>query len=157
MSTIDYSTLDETLQQLVNFAPVIKKLFTEDVSINISDSEKVIFQSFSEELSKVNVVGNKLTAQDPMLVVMRNNREMTLNIPKELYGTAVKVAVAPITNKQGKVIGSISLSTSINNRVELIDVAEKFATSSEEIGVATEQLSTSAENLSGFMLSLIHI
>lgn len=154
MSTIDYSTLDETLQQFVNFAPVIKKLFTEDVSINISDLEKVVFQSFSEELSKANVVGNKLTAQDPMLAVMRNNREMTLNIPKELYGTAVKVTITPISNKQGKVIGSIAVSTSIRNRVELIDVAEKFAASSEEIVAATEQLSASAENLSSFMLEV---
>ena len=154
MSTIDYSTLDETLQQFVHFAPVIKKLFTDDVFISISNLNTVISQVNSNELPNADSVGKKLTAQDPMLDVMRKNREITLNIPKELYGTAMKITIAPITNKQGKVIGSIAVSASVNNHVELIDVAEKFATSSEEIGAATEQLSASAENLSSYMLEV---
>ena len=53
-----------------------------------------------------------------------------------------------------KVIGSISVSASVNNRVELIEAAEKFTASSEEIGTATEQLSASAENLSSYMLEV---
>ncbi len=154
MSTIDYSTLDETLQQFVHFAPVIKKLFTDDVSIAISDLHTVIFQINSNDFASTNSAGKKLTAQDPMLDVMRKNREINLNIPKELYGTAVKVVIAPITNTQGKVIGSIATSASVNNQVELIDVAEQFTTSSEEIGAATEQLSASAESLSSYMLEV---
>lgn len=157
MSTSDYSTLDETLQQFMHFAPIIKKLFIEDVSIAISDLHTVIFQINSNDFASANSAEKKLTAQDPMLDVMQKNREITLNIPKELYGTAVKVIIAPITNTQGKAIGSIAISASINNRVELIDVAEQFTTSSEEIGAATEQLSASAESLSSYMLEVASV
>ena len=147
MSTIDYSTLDEGLQHLVYYAPLIKKLFTDDVAISISALDTVILQMNSKDIDVANMVGQKLTAQDPMLDVMRKNREVILNIPKEFYDVAMKVAIVPITNTQGKVIRSIGISASVNNQNELIDVAEKSAISSEEIRAATEQLSTSAEDL----------
>lgn len=151
MAKIDYSTLDETLQQLIHFVPIIKKLFNEDVSISMSNLDSVILQINSKELPVSDMVGQKLTAQDPMLDVMRKNRTTTLNIPKEAYGHAMIVTIVPITNRQEKVIGSIAVCASVNKRVELIDVAEKFATTSEEIGAATEQLSSSAENLLNYM------
>lgn len=154
MSTIDYSTIDETLQQFIHFAPIIKKLFTEEIYISISDLTTVILQINPNDAAHKNSVGKKLTTQDPMLDVMRKNREVTINIPKELYGFAMKLTIAPITNKQGQVVGAISVSKSVNNQVELIDVAEQFTTSSEEIGAATEQLSASAENLSSYMLEV---
>ena len=151
MSSINYDTLDETLQQFIHFAPIIKKLFTHDVSIAISDLHNIIFQINSSDFASTNAVGKKLTVQDPMLEVMRKNRATTLNVPKELYGIALKVIIVPITNTKGKVIGSIAVSNSVNNRIELIHVAEQFTTSSEEIGAATEQLSASAEDLSTYM------
>ncbi|MER2105785.1 MAG: methyl-accepting chemotaxis protein [Solibacillus sp.] len=155
MASINYSELDESLQYLIHFAPTLKKLFTADVAISISDLETVVLQLHSKELSAVgDMLGHRLTEKDPMIDVMRRNREQMMTIPREYYGVDLKVAIVPITNKQGKVVGSLGVSSSIHNRVDLIDIADKFASSSEEIGASTEELTVSASNLSQYMTQI---
>ncbi|MER1985463.1 MAG: methyl-accepting chemotaxis protein [Solibacillus sp.] len=155
MASINYSELDESLQYLIHFAPTVKKLFTADVAISISDLETVVLQLHSKELSAVgDMLGHRLTEKDPMIDVMRRNREQMMTIPREYYGVDLKVAIVPITNKQGKVVGSLGVSSSIHNRVDLIDIADKFASSSEEIGASTEELTVSASNLSQYMTQI---
>lgn len=155
MALLHYAELDETLQHLIHFAPILKKLFTADVAISISDLKTVVLQLPSKELSAVgDMLGHNLTEKDPMIEVMRRNREQIMTIPREYYGVDLKVAIVPITNKQGKVVGSLGVSSSIHNRVDLIDIADKFASSAEEIGASTEELTASATNLSHYMTQI---
>ena len=151
MSTATVSQLDEALQHIVHFAPMIKKLFTADVYVTISDLEKVVFQISSQDIAIPETPNRPLTEQDPMIAVMRSNRPQSLTIPKEMYGVDIKVAIVPITNASGKVVGSFGISSSIQNRVDLVDIAEKFAVSSADIGASTIQLASSADHLSTYM------
>lgn len=154
MSNTIVSQLDETLQHIIRFAPMLKKLFTADVSVGISDLEKVVFEIPSTELGHNSVLNRRLTEQDPMVSVMRNNRAQSLTIPKELYGVDLKLALVPITNVAGKVVGSLAISSSIKNRVDLVEIAEKFTLSSADIGASTLQLSASADHLSTYMSTI---
>lgn len=154
MSNTIVSQLDETLQHIIRFAPMLKKLFTADVSVDISDLEKVVFEIPSTELGHNSVLNRRLTEQDPMVSVMRNNRAQSLTIPKELYGVDLKLALVPITNVAGKVVGSLAISSSIKNRVDLVEIAEKFTLSSADIGASTLQLSASADHLSTYMSTI---
>lgn len=154
MSNTIVSQLDETLQHIIRFAPMLKKLFTADVSVDISDLEKVVFEIPSTELGHNSVLNRRLTEQDPMVSVMRNCRAQSLTIPKELYGVDLKLALVPITNVAGKVVGSLAISSSIKNRVDLVEIAEKFTLSSADIGASTLQLSASADHLSTYMSTI---
>ncbi|HEY4623435.1 MAG TPA: methyl-accepting chemotaxis protein, partial [Solibacillus sp.] len=154
MSNTIVSQLDETLQHIIRFAPMLKKLFTADVSVGISDLEKVVFEIPSTELGHNSVLNRRLTEQDPMVSVMRNNRAQSLTISKELYGVDLKLALVPITNVAGKVVGSLAISSSIKNRVDLVEIAEKFTLSSADIGASTLQLSASADHLSTYMSTI---
>ncbi len=151
MTTINYEQLDEHLQHIIQFAPTLQSLHAEDVSISISDLDTIVLQLQSKELEVENMLGSKLTSRDPMLSVMRSKQPQILTIPEELYGKAMKVAIAPILNAQQKVIGSIALVASINKQVELLQLAERFADSSTEISSATEQLAASANELTNHM------
>lgn len=92
-----------------------------------------------------------LNPTDPMADVIKYNRVIVTDIPKEAYGVASKIVMVPISNQSGNVVGCIGVSASIDNRVNLMEVAEKFAASSEEIGAASEQLASSASILSDTM------
>lgn len=143
--------LHEKLKFLDSFSPTLKLLFTEDVSIFLSDREKVIMEIPSQELNFVSTIGadgHLITEKDPMYDVIRRNKSMTMNVPKEVYGTPFKLVMVPITDDFGNVIGCLGISSSMKNKTDLVQVAEQFAASSEEIGAATEELSTSAKNLS---------
>lgn len=152
MAIINYNKLDGALQQMIHFAPTLKKLFTADISISVSDLEQVVLQIDSKDLvSNKDMLGYRLTEKDPMLDVIRRNRAQSITLTREHYGTDMKLAIVPITNLQNKVVGCLAISSSIKNRVDLVDIADKFATSSEEIGASTEELSASATNLSEYM------
>lgn len=152
MSTTTVSQQDEALQHIVRFAPMIKQLFTADVYLSISNLTNVILEIPSAELKTPPAGENRpLTEKDPMIAVMRSNRPQTLNLPKELYGMDLKIALAPITNSSGKVVGCLAISSSIQNRVDLVGIAEKFAISSADIGTSTLQLTSSADDLSTYM------
>ncbi|WP_341320286.1 methyl-accepting chemotaxis protein [Solibacillus sp. FSL H8-0523] len=152
MSTATINQQDEALQTIVRFAPMIKKLFTADVYLSVSNLTHVLIEIPSAELNTPSVVDNRpLTEQDPMITAMRSNRPQILNLPKELYGMDLKIAVVPITNAASKVVGSLGISSSIQNRVDLVEIAEKFALSSADIGASTLQLTSSADHLSTYM------
>ncbi|MGN7476236.1 methyl-accepting chemotaxis protein [Solibacillus silvestris] len=154
MTSTTEVSFDPFLQHIIQFAPMLKKLFTADVLISISDLEKVVMQIESKEINSGNGENRLLTPQDPMLQVMKNNRAQTLDIPKEYYGMDLKIAFVPLVNGAGKVVGCLAVSTSVQNRADLVDIADKFAVSSEEIGASTVELSSSAENLSEYMQNI---
>lgn len=154
MTTAPDLQLDPYLQHIIRFAPLLKQFFTTDVTISISDLEKVIFQIDSKELNLGNVPNRQLTDTDPMVSVMRSNRAQVMNVGKEYYGLDIKVEIVPLANEAGKVVGSLAITSSVQNRVDLVEIANQFTTSSEEIGASTVELSASAINLTDYMESI---
>lgn len=154
MTTATDLQLDPYLQHIIRFAPLLKQFFTTDVTISISDLEKVIFQIDSKELNLGNVPNRQLTDTDPMVSVMRSNRAQVMNVGKEYYGLDIKVEIVPLANEAGKVVGSLAITSSVQNRVDLVEIANQFTTSSEEIGASTVELSASAINLTDYMESI---
>lgn len=154
MTTATDLQLDPCLQHMIRFAPLLKQLFTADVLISISDLEKVVFNVDSKELNLGNELNRQLSDNDPMVSVMRSNRAQVMNIGKEYYGLDIKVEIVPLVNEAGLVVGSLAVTSSIQNRVDLAEISNQFTNSSEEIGASTVELTASALNLSDYMESI---
>lgn len=152
--SVDTATVHEKLQKLIDLAPVIKQLHSTDVAISISDTEKVVFQLDSSEFDAGKHVGRVLQPEEPMSIVMRNNKREIISVPEEAYGVALRVIVVPITDDNGKVIGSIGISTNRDNQARLLKVAEQFANSSEEINSYTEELASNSTNFNTYIKHL---
>lgn len=139
--------LHEKLRNVIEIAPTLKMLIAEDVYISIADLEQVVFQIESKELKLGGNVGYKITEQDPMYKVIKENKPIRYDIPKELYGEAIRLLAAPITDNKGEVVGVIGVNYSLDTQYNLIQVAEQFAASSEEIAASTQEMATSANEL----------
>lgn len=142
------------LASIVNFAPILKQLISSDVALIISDCEKIIFQSSSEDLDFGDFTNNKLTEQDPIHTVLRTRKVQVTEVPKEMYGVPFRGAIAPITSRAGEVIGGIAVNTSLRNQTNLVEVAERFTMSSENIQASTGELSNTANELIEYMQNL---
>ncbi|SOC06071.1 methyl-accepting chemotaxis protein (MCP) signalling protein [Ureibacillus xyleni] len=154
MSLETKKEVHETLQWFVKHAPTIKQLFTEDVDISITDGVTVIEQLLSKEIAVQSSKGRKLESNEPILEVIRTNKVKVMNIPAELYGDPFHVVMAPIHGDRGEVIGAIGVSKSTKNQSKLMQVAEHFAASSEEISASTEELASSASDFSTYIKHL---
>lgn len=146
--------LNETIQSIIKFAPVIKSLHTTDVAVTISDREKVVEQLMSNSFSVDYAVGRMLDPQEPMMKAMRLNEIQYVTVPEEYYGVALNVILVPITDDSNQVIGSIAVSKNLDNQVTLQRVAEQFSASSEEMSASTEELTVSSKEFNNYMKNL---
>lgn len=144
----------EIIDLFVEYAPVIKELFNDDVDITVTDRTQVLEQLLSSELNVQSSKGRILNDDEPMMEVIRKNKSMTMYIPKEYYGSPFTAKMVPISDKAGKVIGGIAVSRSTHRQEQLSEVAEQFASSSEEISASTEQLAVSSKEVDSFMSRL---
>ena len=152
MTTATKTEIDPILQHLIHLAPAFKQSFFSDVTIAISDREAVLYQLDSKELSALgNNVGLLLSEADPMYHVMRSNKSTTMTIGKEHYGMAIRASVVPIVNENNRVIGSLGVSRSIKDQSNLMEIAESFASSTEQLTASSTELSNSALGLFDFM------
>lgn len=152
--SVEKETMHEKIKNIIDLAPVIKQLHTTDVAVTISDTEKVVFQIDSSEFDAGKHTGRVLQANEPMSIVMRNNRREIISVPEEAYGVALRVIVVPITDDHGKVVGSIGISTNRDNQRRLLKVAEKFVNSSDEINASTEELASNSSNFNTYIKHL---
>lgn len=146
--------IHETLQFFLDNASVIKQLFTEDVDLTITDREKVLEQLQSKEIDVASSKGRILKSDEPMSNSLRSKKRIVMEIPKEYYGTPFNAVIVPIQDKNAEIIGGIAVSKSTEKQLILMEVAEKFASSSEEIAASTDQLAVSASDFSEYMSQL---
>jgi len=144
----------KAIEFFVEYAPIIKELFNEDVDITVANREKVLEQLLSKELNVQSSKGRMLEQNDPMWDVIQKNKSLTMEIPKEYYGCPFKATMVPITDKRGNVLGGIAVSRSTRKQTQLSEAAEQFASSSEEISASTEELANAAREYDEFMTQL---
>lgn len=54
-------------------------------------------------------VGNKIDSRSATLLAMKEKRDITVNIPRDVYGTRVTVTSSPIVDEKGNITGAISV------------------------------------------------
>lgn len=143
------------LRTIIDFAPVLKGLFEEDVMISISDREYVLYNLPSKELVMPDSTNHQLNTTDPVFQAMKDNKHLVLQVPKDVYGIPFRIIISPIVDENRKVMGSISIIASVEKRDNLVRVAEQLAASSEEIAASTTEMSSSANDLTGYMNNLM--
>lgn len=143
---------DPALDALMKFAPTIKSCFFNDVTISISNLTEVIYQLNATDINNNNQsVGKPLQGQDPMLEVIRKKKPIQLTIPKELYGFAMRLAIAPIFNDANQLVGTISVSRNNSDQSNLVDVAKTFTESSNQLNNSANELTSLSNTLAHYM------
>nr|WP_106779075.1 methyl-accepting chemotaxis protein [Lysinibacillus timonensis] len=145
MTTVQ-ENLHETVKLTIAFAPTIKKLFQHDIAITISDREKIVEHIHSKDFTFNIPIGKIIEPNEPMAKVIRTGEREIINIPEEIFGIAIKAIFAPIVDHNRKVVGTIAIASNLNNHHQLKQVAEQFATSSEEISDSTVELSSTSQD-----------
>lgn len=154
---VPIQSLHPHLQYIVTLAPMLKKLFPSDITLSISDTEQIVFELLAKEFEQEvpNSAGRKLAPTDPITQVIKQNRENIFEVSKEQFGSDLRMAIIPIHDESKQMIGAMAVSSSIRDRLALIDIATKFTKSSEIISLSTEELQSSANNLTTYMDTII--
>lgn len=135
------------LETIVNFAPALKDLINSEVTIVISDNEKIVSQIVASELDFGEITNKPLVQQDPMVEVLRTKKMGLMTVPKHIYGVPFRGAISPLFSKSGELLGTLSINTTLSNQENLIDVAGHLSLSSEEMSASVNEIAQSANEL----------
>ena len=141
------AVLHPELETIVRLGPILKDLIHSEVTLVISDCEKIISQLVASDVNFGDIENKQLVEQDPMVEVLRTRKIKVMTLPKEVYGVPFRGAIAPIFAKNGELLGTLSINTTLSNQVNLVEMASQLATSSETLHNSVNDINSSAKEL----------
>ncbi|WP_459481334.1 methyl-accepting chemotaxis protein [Clostridium saccharoperbutylacetonicum] len=138
---------EDILFNLSYLLPFISSLFGDDISMLVSDREKIL-KVVRHDTSVGNSYGegHSLPTDIPAYKCMQENRTVVSNISKEYFGVPLKAVAAPIKNRDGKIIGSIAIGKrDWGNDIDAH--AEAFVSSFNEISNVVENVASGIQDV----------
>lgn len=101
---------EDVLANLSYLLPCITSLFGDDISMMVSDKEKIIkVVRRDTSVGATYGEGDLLPTDIPAYQCMKENRTVVNTVSKEYFGIPLKAVATPIKNRDGKIIGSIAI------------------------------------------------
>lgn len=119
----------------------------DDMAVAVSDLEKYIAYVPADNFSLDIEVGRPIKDVELLLECIRTKERVRMDIPKEVFGTAIKTLAVPILGDDGKVIGTLSSGIDMNIYVKLIEDVNGLAESTEQVNLSIEQIALGAQDL----------
>lgn len=140
----------------VALAPEYKRMLGEHIGLYLSDREKYIYCA-AGEVKLARQAGDPVTAESIAFQTLRNAARNSRRVGREACGVAYIESASPVLDRvTGEVIGTIGIVTPITMQESVIAVSEKMAGQVDAIGMATANLSSTAEELAATTETLNH-
>lgn len=119
----------------------------DDMFVAVSDLEEYIAYVPSNNFSLDLEVGKPIKDVELLKKCIRTKGRVSMDIPKEVFGTAIKTLAVPIVNDDGKVIGTLSSGIDMDKYATLIDDVKSLAESTKQASLSLEQIALGAQDL----------
>ncbi|QZY56215.1 methyl-accepting chemotaxis protein [Crassaminicella profunda] len=139
--------MNDLLKKYVNMASFVNDFTEDDLAVAVSDRERVIKCVPGKNVQLRVKEGEILQEHLALFQAMKQNKKITIMIPKDIHGTLMSATATPIKNEEGQIIGGITTVKSISDREELLDIIKTLANSLNEMTKTTTQISSSAEEI----------
>jgi len=136
----------DVLESLVKVAPLLNRLYYQDVMVAVSDREKVLVYQPAKTFDLGMKVGEPIKAGSSMELAMTGRKGQMVSIGKELYGVPYRSIAEPIFDENNHVIGAVAVGISLENQNKLSEVIEQFSASFEEVSSSIQDIAAGAEN-----------
>jgi hypothetical protein len=138
---------NEVLNAFSTLLPYLSYMFDDDVSFGITDTETYLKVSCSPNLDLRLKEGDKIPEGGAVLSAIKNDKVLTKDVPKEVYGIAFKSYAIPIHNENGKVAGCVVLGKSLSKRKEVTNLAQTLTSALDQISIAVNNLSSGVQEV----------
>lgn len=146
---------DSLLDVLITAAPLLQRAIPTDILIYIVDLEKCVGSFPGKKIDLGLKVGNKILVEEPMYIVIHENREIVSEIPESLFGMACSASGIPIRNEQGELVGGLGVAVQKNDEKELLRISEAMVSSLNQVNESIIEISQGADSLSALSQQLL--
>ncbi len=137
----------EVLTTMMHVADVLNDFFEEDFAVGITDCEKFLKMIPGKTLDLKTYPGDPIIEGSGIHKAIKEKRQVTSVIPKEVYGVPFKSTCTPIFDESGKVVGCIGIGLNLERQEKLKGISEEFASAFQEILASVDSMSNEAQQL----------
>ncbi|OZI11808.1 chemotaxis protein [Bacillaceae bacterium SAS-127] len=135
------------IQSFLTVAPLLNHLILDDVTIGIYDTEKLIINIPAKTFALQVKPDDPLVEGDIITNAIRQGKEQTDYVPKELFGFPLIAKAIPLFDEHHRVIGGIGVGTSLEKANQLYEVAENLSAIVEQTSATINEVASSVNNL----------
>lgn len=137
----------DLLEAFAKIAPYLYLLFTQDIFVSITDTEKIIIFQPAKNFSIGVKNGDQLNEGTVAKMAMRERKTISTQIGKEVYGVPFKVKTEPIFDEDERVIGTIAIGTSIEDISKLQEIIKQFSQAFDQVNSGIQDIAYGSQNL----------
>jgi molybdopterin converting factor small subunit len=138
----------KSLQYLIDISAVIQEMFDDDITMTVFDTDKILHHVSGKCLKLPVKDGNILPDNSPTKRAMRDGKSSNIVVSKEVYGIPYRTICTPIFGDDGKVVGAVAISRSLDRQYEVMETAETLSSSLQEISASIISVAEDAQRLS---------
>jgi hypothetical protein len=143
------------LESFIRVAPYINPLTIRDVTVAISDREKILSYTPGKKLNHGIKPGEPVKEGSLVYLAMREGNIVAKKIDKELYGIPYFGVGIPVKDEQtGEIIGAVAFAENTENQDTMRDMAYQLASSVQTVNESTQTISAQAQELASLAQKL---
>lgn len=132
------------LQSLVTVAPLLPKIFNEDVGIAVTDRKNFLTYIPGKRLDFRVKPGDPI--QDPVMQhTLQTGERCEDLVSAETFGIPFKAIVVPI-HEHNQLVGSLGIALSTKTQTKVQEITNHLADTMNQIAASSQEISASAEN-----------
>lgn len=137
----------EILEAFKIVLPYINEIIRDDAAFYITDKEKYIGYVPGKNVN-LNIQKNQPIVKGGIVdKCLQAKKTIHDDMGAEVWGVPVKAISAPINNKQEQIIGTITTCMNMVDSLELLDIINSLAESTEQVSASVEEVAASAGEL----------
>ncbi|WP_315122238.1 methyl-accepting chemotaxis protein [uncultured Clostridium sp.] len=137
---------EEILKSFIDVSPYLSSLLEDEVSFALTDKEKFIAFSPSENIRPDIKVGDVIKRGSSTYDAIRTRNTVTKIIEEDIFNFKLKSIAVPIENENGEVIGVVSIGKSLKKQENMLNLSKNLSEASSQIADAINEVSEGVQN-----------
>lgn len=145
---------ENKLNHFVYSAPYFHKLFGERISVGLSDREKFLVSLDSSELKMPIKVGDPVKEGTASYAVIKEGREITKKVDKNVYGVSWIARSTPIKNEKDMVLGVLTIAEPTTLQEDLNELTGKITHDIDLLEISTANVAATSQEFAATVSTL---
>lgn len=145
------------LNYFMEVLPYINDLMVNDISVCLTDCEKVLYYKSGRKFDLKIQVGRELIPQMAAYQAIHQNKRIVTRIDASLHGVPFIAIAIPLYDKVGSLVGSAIFTESVDQQDAMKDMAAQFNTNIKTLSENIERITAQAQEIAALSRTMAQV
>jgi len=148
---------EQILNMLLQTLPIIQQALDPDAGVTLTDCEKFLLYKPGQRLDLKVPFNASLKPGSGVYRAIHENRRIDMRFDNSLYGLPYTSIAIPVHNTDGKVVGAVAITQSVERQEQMKQMAIKLLDGITTLASTTEEISAQSQEIAGVSRNAAHI